>query len=121
MSSGPGRSAGDPDAAEDPSSHHHRAQFTLLPAADRAQRAEELSERLVALVGVVPELSFVRAVASSTPDGADVFLHAVYPSTEAMARVRAHPAHVAVIEWYRTVADDDRRVELDVPPADGVR
>lgn len=85
-------------------------------AAERAAQAAEVSRRLNALDGVVPQLLTISAGANVAYPEAnwDVTLVADFASVEAIDEYQVHPAHVEVATYIRSVVASRVAVDFEV-------
>lgn len=85
-------------------------------AAERAAQAAEVSRRLNALDGVVPQLLTISAGANVAYPEAnwDVTLVADFASVEAIDEYQVHPAHVVVATYIRSVVASRVAVDFEV-------
>jgi len=82
---------------------------------EKAEAATRVSTGLSALLGVVPEIRTI-AVGADVVGGAnwDLALVADFDDLDALARYQAHPEHVKIGEYIRTVVSARIAVDLEV-------
>lgn len=80
---------------------------------EKPQVQKQMRERLESLVGVIPGLRSITVVSDlgDTEANFDVMLISEHDSTSALAEYQAHPAHLEVASWVKTVVTE--RAALD--------
>ena len=93
----------------------HYAMFTLREGPDRAANAVKLKNWLEHLGKEIELLRSVHIDLNSFagPDAADMLMMATYASVDDLATVRADPRHREMLAWYRQVAIDSDRREVN--------
>jgi hypothetical protein len=93
----------------------HYAMFTLRDGPDRATNALKLMAWLQRLGKEIDKIQSIHIDlnAFAAPAAADMLMMTTYASAADMAAVRADPRHQAMLAWYRQVAIDGDRREVN--------
>ncbi len=98
----------------------HYAMFTLRDGPDRAANARKLMlwlQRLGTEIGLIQSIH-INLNAFAGPAAADMLMMTTYASAADLAAVRADPRHQAMLAWYRQVAIDGDRREVNFLASD---
>ncbi len=79
----------------------------------KAENIAAMKEKLEALVGVVPGLISLTLSPDCNKKDYDVCLDSVFPSLEALAAYRVHPAHVAASDFVHSVISSRAAVDYE--------
>ena len=91
-------------------------QLSAASDAERAADISDMSERLTALVGVVPGLQSIvlKADLGLVEGHWDVVLVSEHDDNEALEAYQAHPAHLEAAGFIRSVTNDRATVDYEV-------
>ncbi|MDX8389214.1 MAG: Dabb family protein [Mariprofundaceae bacterium] len=83
----------------------------------KAVHAAKIKRDIDALVGVIPEIKTLMVAVNSVDSdhAADVVLYSTFDDWQALGRYQAHPEHQKVVEFVRSVVEERRVVDSEIP------
>jgi acyl-CoA reductase-like NAD-dependent aldehyde dehydrogenase len=81
---------------------------------ERAAHAQEIADRLLALVGVVPSIGTMTAGPNVVEGNWDVALVADFADRAALDAYQVHPVHQEVVAYVRGVVSDRAAVDFEL-------
>jgi hypothetical protein len=82
--------------------------------AARAAQAQEITDRLLALVGVVPTIGTMTVGPNVVEGNWDVALVADFADRAALDAYQVHPVHQEVVAYVRSVVSDRAAVDFEL-------
>ena len=83
-------------------------------AATRAEQAQEIADRLLALVGVVPSIGTMTAGPNVVEGNWDVAVVADFADRDALDAYVVHPVHQEVVAYVRSVVEGRVAVDFEL-------